>query len=116
MKTVCTIGIALALSMSLAACVTGAPGNASAVVLPGVRAKVIRAEGIPDAVVVGKSTKADILAAFGPTQVIAFESGFEVWVYHLADDTKQARRGTNSELVILFAPTGHVAKSRIRPV
>lgn len=52
----------------------------------------------------GSSTKADVVAALGKTTPIEFDSGFEVWVY---------RSGT-SELVILFAPSGTVAKTRVR--
>lgn len=82
-----------------------------------------------DAVAIGKSTKADVLAALGKTQVIGFDSGFEVWVYrYLGDAPAKASpaersepaasaRGASgqAEFVVLFAPSGVVAKTRIRP-
>lgn len=92
------------------------------------RAKVIRADLLGDAVVTGKSTKAHVAAALGETQVISFGSGFEVWVYRISGDTparasaegggagsQQAMPGTSAEFVILFAPSGVVAKTRVRP-
>ncbi len=60
----------------------------------------------------GQSTKADVLAALGPATVLKFDSGYEVWAYR----TKSAEpASTHAELVILFAPSGVVAKSRVRP-
>jgi len=56
-------------------------------------------------VVAGKSTKADVLALFGATAAVAFDSGYEVWAYQAA----------GTEFVILFAPTGIVARTRMRP-
>ena len=61
----------------------------------------------------GKSTKADVLAALGKTTAIMFESGYEIWVYHVKD---QARRGARAaEFVVLFDPSGVVTKTRTRP-
>jgi hypothetical protein len=77
------------------------------------RTKVIPADSVKKAVAIGKSTKADVIAALGETLVISFDSGFEVWVYRLGSD--KAKRGTTGEFVILFAPSGLVAKTRIRP-
>ena len=56
-------------------------------------------------VVVGKSTKADVLAVLGKSASIAFDSGYEVWAY---------QAGT-SEFVILFAPSGIAARTRMHP-
>ena len=82
------------------------------------RTKVIAADRVKDAVA-GKSAKADVIAALGETLVISFDSGFEVWVYRLANDTPvrsaPARPDTTAEFVVLFAPSGRVAKTRIRP-
>ena len=65
-----------------------------------------------NAVVIGTSTKADVIAALGSATVVRFDSGFEVWVYR----AKPANTATgNAEFVILFAPSGIVKKSRIRP-
>lgn len=55
-------------------------------------------------VVVGQSTKAEVLALLGRSASIAFDSGYEVWAY---------RAGT-TEFVILFAPSGTVARTRTR--
>ena len=74
-------------------------------------------------VVVGKSTKADVLAALGQTQAIRFDSGYEVWVYLLASAEAAPRIATSdkawppapAEFVVLFAPSGVVAKTRVRP-
>jgi hypothetical protein len=63
-----------------------------------------------ESLTIGKSTKADVLAALGKTRSISFESGFEVWAYQ----TKDALSG-NGELVILFSPAGIVTKTRFRP-
>jgi hypothetical protein len=56
-------------------------------------------------VIVGRSTKAEVLAALGKATVVSFDSGFEAWLY---------KRGDKSELLILFAPSGVATKSRIR--
>ena len=65
-----------------------------------------------DAVTVGKTRKADVLAALGPATVINFDSGFEVWVYR-AKSREPAE--AKAEFVILFAPDGIVKKTRLRP-
>jgi hypothetical protein len=65
-----------------------------------------------DAIVTGKSTKADVLAALGPATVVTFDSGFEVWVYRAKSREPAAAK---AELVLLFAPTGIVKKTRLRP-
>ena len=62
----------------------------------------------PPNIVIGRSTKADVRAALGPTTTVAFASGYEVWVYRLPN----TRTG---EFVVLFAPSGVVAKTRVRP-
>ena len=107
MNALARIGTALVLTLCIAGCVTpGAPMSPSAVVTSQ-RLKVIPANRMGDAVVIGKSTKADVRAALGETLAISFDNGFEVWVYQLERST--------AEFVILFAPSGLVAKTRIRP-
>lgn len=118
------IGVALACAVCIAGCVTPASTVSTAVVTP-VRTNVIAADRVKDAVAIGKSTKADVIASLGETLVISFDTGDEVWVYRLADETlakdpaqriaRRAAPGTSAEFVILFAPSGLVAKSRIRP-
>jgi len=74
----------------------------------------IPAGGATEAVVIGKSTKADVIAALGKTAAVRFDSGFEVWVYQTKAEGRVSSRNRN-EYVILFAPSGIVAKTRIRP-
>ena len=108
MKALSRMGVAIALSVCIAGCTTpGPPAVPTAVVTP-LQAKVIAPDRAKNAVAIGKSTKADVIAALGETLVISFDSGFEVWVYRLGRDT-------TAEFVVLFAPTGLVAKTRIRP-
>src|SRR5262245_33490381 len=124
----------LCVVFTLAACIAGCaaprPSSAPAVMVAPERTRTIAADRIRNAVAVGRSTKGDVIAALGETLVIRFESGFEVWIYRLASDkpdkTAQAwgsdRGGsekpearTASEFVVLFAPSGLVAKMRVRP-
>ena len=123
------IVFAHAFAVCVAGCVTQASTVPTAVVTP-LRVKVIPADRMKDVVAIGKSTKADVIASLGETLVIRFDTGYEVWVYRLANDTlakalptpRIARTGsekawprTPAEFVILFAPSGLVAKTRIRP-
>ncbi len=64
-------------------------------------------------ITIGKSTKADVLAALGPGNAIKFDSGYEVWVYRWPGAERTSRAAT--ELVILFEPSGIVKKTRVRP-
>lgn len=66
---------------------------------------------------VGKSTKADVRAALGEAVVVDFESGYEVWVYRERAPEKRAQekeQAAKAELVLLFAPSGILAKTRVR--
>ena len=65
-----------------------------------------------DSVVVGKTSKADVLATLGPATMISFDSGYEVWVYRAK--SRGAAENT-AEFVVLFTPDGVVKKSRLRP-
>jgi hypothetical protein len=99
------IGVAFACAV-VAGCATQ-PSTTPSAVVTSPRAKVIAAQRLKDAVAIGKSTRADVIASLGETLVISFDTGYEVWVYRLAED----RRG---EFVVLFAPSGVVAKTRMR--
>lgn len=71
-------------------------------------------------ITIGKSTKADVLNSLGKTTAFTFDSGYEIWVYHLAGDARGAdNRGRpdsgKAEYVVLFSPAGVVTKTRIRP-
>ena len=66
------------------------------------------APGAAEALVIGSSTKADVRAALGEGSVVDFTSGYEVWVYRERSPTPSA------ELVLLFAPSGVLTKTRVR--
>ena len=57
-------------------------------------------------------TRDQVAAALGPSNIVQFESGWQVWVYRWpgADDSTRAA----TELVILFEPGGTVRKARVR--
>ena len=61
-------------------------------------------------VVPGRTTRAELLAAFGPTKTVKFDSGMEAWLY-----TAPAAAGRNTELVLLLDRDGIVRKLRKRP-
>jgi hypothetical protein len=63
-------------------------------------------------VVLGKSTKTDVVAALGKAIVISFDSGYEVWVYRWRGSDTTTRAAT--ELVVLFDPSGLATKARVR--
>ena len=65
-----------------------------------------------DLVVLGQSTRADVLAALGPATVVKFDSGSEVWVYRARSPESKIEP---AEFVLLFAPSGIVKKTRLRP-
>ncbi len=78
----------------------------------------VPADSARDAITIGKSTKADVLAALGKTAGIRFDSGFEVWVYQVTGDAPLSSvwgRPGKTEFVVLFSPSGIVAKTRARP-
>jgi hypothetical protein len=72
----------------------------------------ISAQAASDAVVIGKSSKADVAAALGKASEIRFDSGYEVWVYR--DRGSSSGADARTEFAILFAPSGIVKKTRIR--
>ena len=100
--------MAAALCACLAGCATTGPGE---------RPSRTPATSVPAearaAVTIGKSTKADVIAALGKTVAIAFDSGYDVWVYRIEEDT--ALRPGTTEFVLLFDPAGIVTKTRVRP-
>ena len=70
------------------------------------------AQAASNALAVGKSTKADVRAALGEATVIDFDSGYEVWLYR--ERLKEKAKPPPTELVLLFPPSGILAKTRIR--
>ena len=81
-------------------------GCANTPVPPGTQ---VRAERLQQTIVPGTTTKAQLLAAFGPTKNVVFDSGFEAWVYQTP-----AGAGRFAEFVVLIHPSGVVAKTRTR--
>lgn len=69
----------------------------------------VAAERLQQTVVAAQTTKAQLLAAFGPTRTVRFDSGVEVWVYQ-----SPAGGGRFAEFVVLIDPSGIVRKTRIR--
>ena len=117
------------LAMACAASVLGCaarPSRPPVAAAPSPLATLATAERATEAVVAVSSTKADVATALGETLAIRFHSGFEVWVYRLAGEVpaaasqplrtpaEPALRGKSAELLILFAPSGVAAKTRIR--
>ena len=99
--------LALACAALIAGCEAPSPTTPSAIVTP-MRPKPVAADRAQSAIAIGRSTRADVAAALGETLTISFDSGYEVWVYRLGS----ARAG---EFVVLFEPSGVVAKTRTRP-
>jgi hypothetical protein len=90
---------ALIITALLSGCATRAPEPGTSV-----------AESRFDQLVVpGRTTRAELLAAFGPTKTVVFDSGMEAWLY-----TSPAPGG-RTELVLLLGPDGIVKKTRKRP-
>jgi hypothetical protein len=86
-------------ALLLAGCATGsAPPGAQ-----------VPAERLQASVIPGTSTRAQLLAAFGPTKNVVFDSGYEVWVYQ-----SPAGGGRFAEFVVLINRDGVVTKTRTR--
>ena len=77
------------------------------------KASVVPAKAADARLSPGKSTKADVIAALGKTTAITFDSGYEIWVYHIRDGARRDDRP--AEFVVLFDPSGTVTKTRTRP-
>lgn len=60
----------------------------------------------------GRTTKSDIQAALGRGTEVAFDNGYEVWVYR--QQPKEKEQPPRRELVLLFDPSGTLSKARIR--
>jgi ABC-type Fe3+-hydroxamate transport system substrate-binding protein len=129
MNALIRIGITSALSACIAGCVSPAPPAVPSAMVTPQRTKMIPTDSVSETITIGKSTKADVIAALGDTLVISFDSGFEVWVYRLASGTpgkgapkdiarsrsEKTAPDANAEFIVLFAPSGVVSKTRIRP-
>ena len=88
--------------------------------LPTGNAKAFGAQGT---IAVGKSTKTDVMATLGKSMFVPFESGFEVWAYRFKDPSQETPPARSkdppkpppreTELVVLFAPSGIATKTRM---
>jgi hypothetical protein len=124
MKPSFRIGAALAMAACIAGCASPRTSVPPAAVVTPLRTKVIPADRA-EAIGAGRSTRADVIAALGETLAISFESGFEVWVYRIASERpakpvaaqapEKEGESRTGEFVVLFAPSGIVAKTRFRP-
>jgi hypothetical protein len=90
----------LSAALALGGCATGSnePG------------KIVAEDRFSQLVVPGRTTRAELLAAFGPTKTVSFDSGFETWLYEA-----EAGTGRHTELVLLLDRAGVVQKLRRRP-
>jgi hypothetical protein len=61
-------------------------------------------------VVPGRTTRGDLLATLGKTRTVAFDSGYEAWLY-----ATPGPAGQYGEFVVLVGPDGVVKKTRQRP-
>ena len=87
----------------------GAALLSGCVTQPAPPGSVVAAERLAATVVAGRTTKAELLAAFGPTQNVRFDSGYEAWVYQ-----SPVGGGQFAEFVVLIDPSGIVSKTRTR--
>jgi hypothetical protein len=114
------------LAFALCACLTGCvipipipvPSPKTSDSTAPILGEIRSAQAAKDSITIGKSTKADVLAALGKPVVVSFDSGYEVWVYRENPEQKPPPAKTaapaRTELVLLFAPSGVVTKTRIR--
>jgi len=93
----------------LAGCALTQPKPAEKPLGPG---EIVSALEAANALRVGTSTKSDVRAALGQATVVDFPSGYDVWVYRERRDPKDPK--TSAELVLLFEPSGILAKTRVR--
>jgi PBP1b-binding outer membrane lipoprotein LpoB len=72
--------------------------------------KIVAEDRFAQQVVPGRTTRVELLAAFGPTRSVSFDSGMEAWLYEA-----NAGGGRHTELVLLLDRAGVVQKMRRRP-
>ena len=104
-------GFAFACCLLLAACAGPGFFNAGSDAPP-FSNPALSMQSANDSIIIGKSSKADVMTALGAATVINFDSGFEVWVYRAKS---RGPAEAKAEFVILFAPDGIVKKTRLRP-
>ena len=110
-STLMRSGFALACCLWLAACAGPELFNAGRDAPP-FSNPALSMQSANDNIIIGKSSKADVMRALGAATVINFDSGFEVWVYR-AKSREPAE--AKAEFVILFGTDGVVKKTRLQP-
>ena len=95
-----------AVSLSLAGCAAFKPPA-----VPPFRNIALSMTSAQALVIPGSSTRSNVTEALGPATVVVFDSGFEVWAYR---EKRPQASTSGTELVILFAPSGIVKKTRLR--
>jgi hypothetical protein len=60
----------------------------------------------------GRTSKAQIRSTLGQGTEVAFDNGYEVWVYR--QQLKEKESPPRRELVLLFDPSGALSKARLR--
>lgn len=95
-----SLSTALCAALLLAGCATSSAP-------PGTQ---VAAGRFQQSVIPGSTTRAQLLAAFGPTKKMVFDSGYETWVYQ-----SPTGNGRFMEFVVLINPAGIVTKSRTSP-
>lgn len=58
------------------------------------------------------STKAEVRNVFGRPNALRFDAGYELWLYQYGPAQRPLEQ---TEVVVLFDPSGEVAKARLRP-
>ncbi|WP_309683692.1 hypothetical protein [Polaromonas sp.] len=111
-KPLSRTGLVLACCFWLAGCAGPLGLFGSRDSAPPFRDPAMSMQAASDVVMAGKTSKAEVLAALGPGVVVKFNSGFEVWAYR---QKPAGAAASSAEFVVLFAPSGIVQKTRIRP-
>jgi hypothetical protein len=100
-------------------------GRLTEVISPAANPLAIRSR---QSITLGRSTKSDVAAVVGKPKSVRFDTGFEVWAYRIIDQSKAKaeaakaqRRGeqeppvSETEIVVLFDPSGVATKVRLGP-
>ncbi|AYQ29216.1 MULTISPECIES: hypothetical protein [unclassified Polaromonas] len=109
-------GLLAAACLVLAGCASTMDAQEARNAVPEFREPGMSVQAAKDAVLPGKSTKADVAAALGQGTVVKFDSGYEVWVYRAKNYKPAVDAPGTTEFIVLFSPSGVVSKTRIRPV
>jgi hypothetical protein len=95
-------------SLMLQLCCLAALAGCAATV-PAPPGTVVPEDRLTATVIPGRTTKAELVAAFGTTKSVAFDSGYEAWVYQ-----SPAGGARFAEFVVLIDPKGIVTRTRRR--